>query len=65
MTEPNAGSDAGSMKTKAVQTPEGDFLLNGSKMFISGGGVSDIYIVMAKTGENEVSAFIVEKNSKG
>ena len=53
------------MKTKAVETPEGDFVLNGSKMFISGGGVSDIYIVMAKTGEKEVSAFIVEKNTKG
>lgn len=53
------------MKTKAVETAEGDFILNGSKMFISGGGVSDLYIVMAKTGEQEVSAFIIEKDTKG
>ena len=65
LTEPNSGSDAGAMKTKAVETPEGDFILNGSKMFISGGGVSDLYIVMAKTGQKEVSAFIVEKGIKG
>jgi alkylation response protein AidB-like acyl-CoA dehydrogenase len=65
LTEPNSGSDAGAMKTKAVETADGDFILNGSKMFISGGGVSDLYIVMAKTGDKEVSAFIVEKDTKG
>lgn len=53
------------MKTKATETPEGDFILNGSKMFISGGGVSDLYIVMAKTGDQEVSAFLVQKNAMG
>ena len=65
LTEPNSGSDAIAMKTKAVETPDGDFVLNGSKMFISGGGVSDLYIVMAKTGEKDVSAFIVEKDTPG
>ena len=65
LTEPNSGSDAASMKTSAVQDSSGDYILNGSKMFISGGGVSDIYIVMAKTSEKEVSAFIVEKGSAG
>lgn len=64
LTEPNSGSDAVSMKTKAVQ--EGtDWLISGSKCFISGGSVSDLYLVMAKTGEKEVSAFLVPKGTKG
>jgi len=51
LTEPNSGSDAQSMKTTAKL--QGDYyILNGNKCFISGGGVSDLYIVMAKTSEN-------------
>jgi alkylation response protein AidB-like acyl-CoA dehydrogenase len=50
LTEPDSGSDAASLKTKAVRDG-GHYVLNGSKAFISGGGVSDIYVVMARTGE--------------
>lgn len=42
-----------------------DFVLNGSKCFISGGGVSDLYFVMCLTGENEKSCIIVPKGTKG
>lgn len=64
LTEPNSGSDAIAMKSFAED--KGDhFLLNGSKAFISGGGESDLYLVMCKTGEKEVSCLIVEKGTKG
>ena len=67
LTEPGSGSDAASLKTTA--TKDGDsYVLNGAKAFISGGGVSDIYLVMARTGgqgANGVSAFVVEKGSSG
>ena len=50
LTEPGAGSDAASLATRAVR--DGDhFVLNGSKAFISGGGRSDLYLVMVRTGE--------------
>ena len=67
LTEPGAGSDAGSLRTKAVKDGE-DYVLNGSKAFISGGGRSDIYVVMARTGgdgPSGISAFIVEKGTPG
>ena len=51
LTEPNSGSDAAAMKTTAKSSGD-DFIINGSKCFISGAGVSDLYIVMCKTGEN-------------
>ncbi len=67
LTEAGAGSDAASLKTRAVR--EGDFyILDGSKCFISAAGVSDLYLVMARTGEDGakgVSAFLVEKGMKG
>lgn len=67
LTESNAGSDAASLKTKA--TRDGDhYILNGSKCFISGAGVSDLYLVMARTsddGAKGISAFIVEKDFEG
>ena len=67
LTEPEAGSDAASLTTSARR--DGDaYVLNGSKAFISGGGFSDIYIVMARTGgagPKGVSTFIVEKDSPG
>src|SRR6516165_5152907 len=50
LTEPDSGSDAASLKTRAVR--QGDhYVLDGSKAFISGGGRSDVYLVMARTGE--------------
>ena len=67
LTEPGAGSDAASLKTRAVR--DGDsYVLNGAKAFISGGGVSDIYVVMARTsddGARGISCFVVEKDTPG
>ena len=64
LTEPSSGSDAGSMKTFAKKSGE-DYIINGSKCFITGGGVSDVYILMCLTGEKQKSALIVPKNAKG
>ncbi|WP_350334510.1 isobutyryl-CoA dehydrogenase [Coralliovum pocilloporae] len=67
LTEPGAGSDAASLKTRAER--DGDaYVLNGSKAFISGGGRSDIYVVMARTGgegPKGVSCFVVENGTPG
>ena len=68
LTEPGAGSDAASLKTRAV--PDGGgYVLNGTKAFITNGGEADIYIVFAKTdpdkGAKGISAFIVEKGTPG
>ena len=67
LTEPSAGSDAANLKTKAIKEGEG-YRLTGTKQFISGAGVSDIYIIMARTsdeGAKGISAFLVEKDSDG
>jgi alkylation response protein AidB-like acyl-CoA dehydrogenase len=67
LTEPGSGSDAANMRTSAKL--DGDhYVLNGGKAFISGGGVSDVYVVMARTGGDGtkgVSAFVVEKGAEG
>ncbi|WP_374578186.1 isobutyryl-CoA dehydrogenase [Phenylobacterium sp.] len=67
LTEPGSGSDAAALRTTARL--EGDhYVLNGSKAFISGGGVSDLYVVMARTGEagaKGVSAIVVEAGTPG
>ena len=67
LTEPAAGSDAAALRTRAVR--EGDeFVLNGVKQFISGGGVSDVYVVMARTGGDGpggISTFVVENGTPG
>ncbi|MCD6399896.1 acyl-CoA dehydrogenase [candidate division WOR-3 bacterium] len=68
LTEPEAGSDAGNVKTKAVK--DGDYyILNGNKVFITNGGEAGIYVVIASTnpdrGERGLSAFIVEKGTPG
>ncbi len=67
LTEPNAGSDAASLTTSATKKGN-QYVLNGSKTFISGAGDTDVLIVMARTGEpgaKGVSAFVVEANAKG
>lgn len=67
LTEPGAGSDAASLSTKAVRDGD-DYVLNGTKTFISGAGWSDIYVVMARTsddGARGVSTFVVEKGTAG
>ncbi len=67
LTEPSAGSDANSGKTKAMPTADGKhYLINGQKMWITNGGFADIYIVFAKIENDEnLSAFIVEKTFGG
>ena len=64
LTEPDSGSDAQSMKSFAKDNGD-HFVLNGSKAFISGAGTSDLYLVMCKTGEKEVSCLIIEKDMPG
>lgn len=68
LTEPSAGSDAGSLKTRAIKK-DGHYVLNGAKVFITNGGEADTYIVFASTnpelGTKGISAFIVEKDTPG
>lgn len=67
LTEPNAGSDASNIQTKAV-FQDGHYVVTGSKMFITGGGVSDIIVTFARTGESRfggITAFLVDRNSAG
>jgi len=64
LTEPDSGSDAQAMKTYAKDNGD-HFILNGSKAFISGGGASDLYLIMCKTGEKEISCLGVEKGTPG
>jgi len=67
LTEPGSGSDAASLKTAARK--DGDhYVLNGSKAFISGGGASDVYVVMCRTGGEGpagISALVVPKETEG
>ncbi|MFJ7972389.1 acyl-CoA dehydrogenase family protein [Psychrobacillus sp. NPDC096389] len=64
LTEPNAGSDALSLKTTAVLQEDGSWLLNGEKQWITNAKVADVFVVFAKTVEG-VTAFIVEKSFQG
>ncbi|MBS4223458.1 acyl-CoA dehydrogenase [Lederbergia citrea] len=68
LTEPSAGSDAASLKTRAIRKVD-HYVLNGTKAFITNGGEADVHIVFALTdpsaGSRGVSAFIVEKNTPG
>ncbi len=67
LTEPGSGSDAAAMRTTAVRDGD-DWVLNGSKAFISGAGTSDVYVVMARTGEpgpKGISAFVVDLGTPG
>lgn len=67
LTEPSSGSDAASLKTRALKDGE-HYVLNGSKAFISGAGVSDVYVCMVRTGEDGprgISCLVVEKGTPG
>ena len=67
LTEPGAGSDAAALKTRALRTDAG-YVLNGTKAFISGGGYSDAYVVMCRTGEEGargISTLVVENGAPG
>ena len=70
LTEPNAGTDAAGQQTMAVQDPEtGEWILNGSKIFITNAGYAHVYVVFAMTDKSKglkgISAFIVEANTPG
>jgi alkylation response protein AidB-like acyl-CoA dehydrogenase len=67
LTEPGSGSDAAALRTRAERTNQG-YIMNGTKAFISGGGYSDAYIVMCRTGDDSpkgISTLIVEDGSEG
>ena len=67
LTEPGSGSDAAALRTRATRSNEG-YALSGTKAFISGGGYSDAYIVMCRTGEDGpkgISAVVVEDGARG
>jgi len=67
LTEPGAGSDAAALKTRAARTNEG-YSLSGTKAFISGGGYSDAYVVMCRTGDGGptgISSVVVEDGTPG
>lgn len=67
LTEPGAGSDAAALKTSARRDGD-EYVLNGVKQFISGAGETDIYLVMARTGQDGsrgISAFVIERDAEG
>ncbi len=67
LTEPGSGSDAAALKTRAVRDGD-DYVVTGSKAFISGGGVNDIYVTMVRTGEDGprgISCLVIEKDMPG
>ena len=67
LTEAGAGSDAASLKTKAVRDGD-DYVVNGSKQFISGGGENEIYVTMTRTsddGAKGVTCLVIEKDMEG
>ena len=67
LTEPGSGSDAAALRTRAERTNEG-YTLNGTKAFISGGGYSDLYVVMCRTGEDGpkgISTVLVHDGTPG
>lgn len=64
VTEPGAGSDVAAIATKAEKRGQ-IYILNGHKTFATNGGVAGLYSVLAKTGEKELSFFIVERGWKG
>jgi acyl-CoA dehydrogenase family protein 9 len=68
LTEPGSGSDAASIKTRATPQPDGSFLLNGSKIWITNGGIADFFTVFAQTEvtrdnskKDRITAFLVER----
>jgi glutaryl-CoA dehydrogenase len=64
LTEPDAGSDPGSMRTHA-RRDGGDWILNGSKMWITNGTIADVAVVWARTEDGEINGFLVERGTSG
>ena len=68
LTEPGSGSDAAALKTRAQDTGDGAYTVNGTKAFISGGGISDLYVTMVRTGADSprgISCLVAEKGMPG
>ncbi len=68
LTEPGSGSDAAALRTRADDLGDGTYRINGSKAFISGGGISDLYVTMLRTGDTTargISCVVVENNTRG
>ena len=69
LTESNAGSDAGAIKSVAEKQPDGSYILNGGKAWITNSGIADYYLIMAKTdpeaGNKGISVFVVPKDAEG
>jgi len=65
LTEPTAGSDAMSIRTKAVRAPDGGWVLNGAKQFITNAAFADIFTVFAKVDGEQHTAFLVERGTPG
>jgi alkylation response protein AidB-like acyl-CoA dehydrogenase len=62
LTEPQAGSDPAALATSATRTPEGDFIINGEKLWCTNGTLAELFVVMARHPDTKkISAFIVEK----
>jgi glutaryl-CoA dehydrogenase len=64
LTEPDAGSDPGSMKSRAKRV-SGGYLLNGTKMWITNSPIADVFVVWAKTEDDKIRGFVLEKGMKG
>lgn len=65
LTEPNHGSDPSSMETRAKKQPDGDFIINGSKNWITNSPIADVFIVWAKDDNNDIRGFILERDMPG
>jgi alkylation response protein AidB-like acyl-CoA dehydrogenase len=65
LSESGSGSDALGARTRAVRQPDGSFVLNGEKMWITNGGFADLFIVFAKVNGEQFTAFIVERTFDG
>jgi len=64
LTEPDAGSDPGSMRSRAKRVP-GGYLLNGTKTWITNSPIADVFVVWAKTEDGKIRGFVLEKGMKG
>lgn len=65
LTEPDSGSDAGNMRTTARQEPSGDWVLNGTKMWITNGNIAQVAVVWARADDGTIRGFIVPTGTPG
>merc|ERR1711907_439078 len=65
LTEPNAGSDPAGMETRAKEQPDGSYILNGAKTWITNSPIADVAVVWAKCDDNAIRGFLVERGMEG